>query len=100
MPDQKTMRKLASELAQANIAAEPSISRVYLLPSEDEIRLIEIDEQTVAMPEGSDCVEPFYFNPVAGMPVRCAIAIIRPEEYEKLHLPEGWGDWNVAEKIA
>ena len=100
MSDQETIRKLATKLARENVRAEPSIKEVYWLPAEDEIRLIEVDEQTVPMPENSDCVEPFYFKPVSGIPVRCAIAIIRPEERKKLKLPEGWGKWDDAEKIA
>ncbi len=102
MPDLATIRKLATELARENVETEPSIKEVYWIPAEDEIRLIELDEQTVPMPEGSDRVEPFYFrsDPQGGIPVPCAIAIIRPEERETLKLPEGWGKWNDAEKIA
>ena len=97
MPDIATIRKLAAELAHENVEAEPSISEVYLLPAEDEIRLIEVDEQTVP----SDCVAPFYFRsaPQDGIPVPCGIAIIRPDEVRKLKLPEGWGSWDDAEKI-
>ena len=97
MPDKETIRKLAAELAQESVEAEPSISDVYLFPADDEIRLIEVDEQTVP----SDCVAPFYFRPAPedGIPVHCAIATIRPEEVGKLELPEGWGSWDDAEKI-
>ena len=102
MPDEATIQRLAIELAQENIETEPSISDVYWLPAESEIRLIEVDEQTVPMPEDSDCVEPFYFKsvPQDGIPVPCAVAIIRPEEFRKLRLPEGWGSWDDAKKIA
>ena len=102
MSNLATIKKLATELARENVEAEPSIKEVYWLPAEDEIRLIEVDEQTVPMPENSDRVEPFYFRPAPqdGIPVPCGIAIIRPEELRKLKLPEGWGKWDDAEKIA
>ncbi len=98
MPDKATIKKLATEVARENVEAEPSISKIYLLPAEDEIRLIEVDEQTVP----SDCVAPFYFrsDPQGGIPVPCGIAIIRPDEVRKLKLPEGWGSWDDAEEIA
>lgn len=97
MPDKETIRKVAAELAQEHVEAEPSISDVYLFPADDEIRLIEVDEQTVP----SDCVAPFYFPPAPedGIPVPSGIALIRPEEVGKLELPEGWGSWDDAEKI-
>jgi len=102
MSDLATIEELATKLAHENIEAEPTITEVYWLPAEGEIRLIEVDEQTVPMPENSDCVEPFYFKPVPqdGIPVPCGIAIIRPEELRKLKLPEGWGSWDDAKKIA
>lgn len=97
MADKETIRKLAVEQAQESVEAEPSISDVYWFPADDEIRLVEVDEQTVP----SDCVAPFYFRPTPedGIPVYCAIALIRPEEVRKLELPEGWGSWDDAEKI-
>lgn len=97
MPDKETIRKLAAEMAQENVEAEPSISEVYWFPDEDEIRLIEVDQETVP----SDCVAPFYFRPAPedGIPVPSGIALIRPDEVRVLELPEGWGSWDDAEKI-
>ena len=41
------VRKEASRLAQANKDAEPNIKIIYWFPHDVEIRLVEIDENTV-----------------------------------------------------
>jgi hypothetical protein len=98
MPDLATIKKLATELARENIETEPSIKEVYWVPAEDEIRLIEVDELTIS----SDFVTPFYFrsDPQDGIPVPCGVALIRPEEVGSLKMPEGWGAWTDAKKLA
>ncbi len=98
MPNQEQIRELAVELARENMEAEPSIKEAYWIPADDEIRLIEVDELTVR----SDCVTPFYFRsePLDGIPIPCGIALIRPEEVKVLPMPEGWGSWENAKKLA
>ena len=91
------LRRQAERLARANVEAEPSIEEVFWFPAEDEIRLVEVDRTTPP----SDCISPFYFraDPGGGTGFTSGIAIIRPEEKEKLDPPEGWGKWKDAKKI-
>lgn len=73
------------------------MTKIYWFPHDDEVRLIEIDENTVA--SGTDRVEPFYFDSTATDPVPSGVAIIRPDEYGKLDMPEGWGDWDDGQEL-
>ena len=95
--DLQEIRRQALTLAEANAEAEPTISDIYWFPNDEEIRLIEVDEQTPT----SDFVTPFFFNtdPAGGILLPSGIAIIRPEEKDRLTLPEGWGTWDDAERI-
>ena len=79
---------------------EPTLSKVYLFPSEDQIRLIEVDPDAPRLRNG-DQIAPFYFNPSPedGMPYWSAIAIIRPEEAEVYAPPADWGDWKEAKVL-
>jgi hypothetical protein len=91
------IRAAAQKLAEANIEAASEIQEIYLFPDEEEIRLVEIDPTTLPGKE----ITPFYFapDPADGIPFRSAIALIRPEEKERLSLPSGWGSWKSAVKI-
>ena len=93
----KTIRLQAEQLAKANAEAEPSIQAVYWFPHDQEIRLIEVDRDTVP----SDVISVFYFKASPKDQITCdsAVAIIRPEEVGKLEPPEGWGSWDEAEII-
>ena len=88
------LRKAAEMLARANREAEPHISRVYLFPAKNEIRLVEVDD--TARPSG-EYISPFYFGPdeSGGIPYPSGIALIRPEEEMKINL-ETWGNWDDA----
>lgn len=94
---QEDIVSIAKRLADAHRDAEPSIEKIYLFPSDEEIRLVEVDSVTVP----SDRVTPFYFAPDAagGIPFRSAIALIRPDEDARIPLPEGWGSWSSARLI-
>lgn len=91
-----TLREAAESLAKANLASEPTLDRIYLFPSEDEIRLVEVDR--TAQPLGSDEIAPYYFSaaPASGLIYPSAIALIRPEDQENASPPAGWGDWKDA----
>ena len=91
-----TIQSAARELARGHANSEPGIQEIYLFPSEEEIRLIEIDATTYP----SEAITPFYFrrDPVNGLPFPTAIALIRPEE-RRLPPPEDWGEWDQATRI-
>lgn len=94
---QDDIASAAQRLAEANHEAEPHIEKIYLFPSDQEIRLVEVDPTTPP----SDEVEPFYFEPdlAGGIPFRSAIALIRPDEESRIKLPRGWGSWSAARQI-
>lgn len=90
------VRNAAIHLAEMNAGAEPAIEEIYLFPSDEEIRLIEVDSTAIPSEE----ITPFYFDPSPedGVPFPMGIAMIRPAE-RKLKPPSSWGSWDVAEKI-
>jgi hypothetical protein len=93
-----SIRDAALELVRDNVRYEPAIVRVYLFPSADEIRLVEIDRNAA----DAESVQPFYFSafPAGGIPYRTAIALITPaDERRRPPLPEGWTSWDSAEVI-
>jgi len=87
----------AKKIADTSRKAEPTIEEIYVFPSDHEIRLIEVDPVTAV----SDLIAPFYFDPDPdeGITFPCAIAVIRPEEKDRLSPPEDWGRWDDARKI-
>jgi len=93
----KTIEEVALDLAKANIEAEPNISRVYLFPSDNEIRLIEVDRTS---PSVNDVI-PFYFGEDSeeGIPFPSGIALIHPDDVDKAELPEDWGEWSAKKLI-
>jgi len=93
------IRRQALLLARENKKAEPRIQAIYWVPSTEEVRLIEVESETVRCLSGT--VEPFYFDPAPsdGLPAPSGIAVIRPDEFGKLDLPEGWGNWEDAEPL-
>jgi len=88
----------ASLLARENARSEQEIAEILLFPDPDEreIRLVEIDPNS--LPAGEDnSVVPFYFAPdPPDVPFWMAIALILPDEKGKLRLPDGWGGWEDA----
>lgn len=88
------IERQARLLADDNRKAEPEISRVIWFPDEHEVRLIELTEQIPVSLEGE--VHPFYFreSPQDNLPAPSAMAMIQPNEYGKLKLPAGWGEWS------
>jgi hypothetical protein len=90
---------LAKMLAIESKKSEPDIAKIYWFPDDSEVRLIEIDEKTVTSLSGR--VQAFYFDaaPEDNINAPSGIAIIRPDEFGKLTLPEGWGDWKDGEEL-
>lgn len=86
-------------LARENKMADPNIERIYWLPNPVEVRLIELEATTVKCLSGA--VEPFYFDPSPedGLSAPSGIALIRPDEFRVLALPESWGRWDDAVKL-
>jgi hypothetical protein len=94
------LRFAASKLAQENRDAESSISKTFLFPAANEIRLIHVDTKMSPMRNG-DRIAPFYFgrDKSAGLEYRSAVALVRPEDVGRAALPEGWGEWDNAEVL-
>lgn len=100
-----SVREAAEDLVRANLETDLEITKVYLFPSEDEIRLIYVDPTTMPLHPG-DPIGPFYFgarpDPEYPQPYQfytAGIAVIRAEEAEQARLPKTWGGWNDAEII-
>jgi hypothetical protein len=95
----ETVRVQAHKLAQENKRTEPAIQQVFWFPSDTEIRLVELEEETP--PALSGRVEPFYFRPAPldGLTFPAGIAIIQSREFGVLRLPRGWGSWKDAEEL-
>ena len=93
------IKRQALLLARENKKAEPGIQSIYWIPSTTEVRLIEVETNTVKCLSGT--VEPFYFDPApaVGLTATSGVALIRPDEFGKLDLPESWGSWEDAELL-
>lgn len=93
------IREEARLLARENKQSEPSITRIYWFSNPEEVRLIELD--TLVPRSLGDAVEPFYFPASAehNLPAPSGIALIHPDDYERLALPIGWGTWEDAEEL-
>ena len=83
-------------LADDNRRAEPDIARVFWLPDDSEVRLIELTDMVPSNSDGE--LRPFYFRPAPAdsLPAPSAIAMIRADEFGKLTLPADWGQWSDA----
>lgn len=94
------IQETATALADAAREADPDLQRILLFPAQDEVRLLYVD--ATARPTLEDeAIAPFYFGPDrrSGLQYPSAIALIRPEEEGKRHLPSGWGTWEDAVAI-
>lgn len=94
-----TIREQAKILAIESKKSEPNIAKVYWFPHDSEVHLIQLDDKAVTTLSGE--VEPFYFDPSPedNITVPSGIAIIRSDEYGKLTLPKGWGDWKDGQEL-
>ncbi len=87
----------ARQLAAESRELDPHVVKVIWFPHDYEVRLIELDENT--MESFSRCVEPFYFDATAEVPVPSGVAVIRPDEYGKLTMPDDWGTWADGQEL-
>ena len=92
------VKKQAERLAKANKKAEPSIKKIYWFPHKKEVRLVELEDN---IPPSGDCAAPYYFgpSPADNLLAPAAIALIRTDEFRKINLPKGWGDWDTAQEL-
>src|SRR5438270_12642126 len=90
------IRQAARRLAEANVAVEPEMEAIYLFPSDEEIRLVEVEPGMIR----SEQIIPYHFGPDVedGTPFPMAIALIHPDDIT-LPPPEEWGSWDDAELI-
>ncbi len=95
--DMEKVLEFAKKLAADSRELDPHVVKVLWFPDDREVRLIELDENT--MESFSGCVEPFYFDSTADIPVPSGVAVIRPDEYGKLTMPEGWGSWEDGREL-
>lgn len=93
------IKKQALRLARDNKRAEPGIQSIYWVPDTREVRLIEVDPDVAKSLSGA--IEPFYFSPspADGLPSPSGIALIRPDEFHFLRMPDGWGDWDKVQAL-
>jgi len=89
-------RELAKKLAQENVRVEESISKIYWVPKADKIYLIEVDETSIP---SDNYLRPMYFSPENDIPLPSGIAMITPDEYGQIELPEEWGSWEQLETL-
>ncbi len=95
-----SMQDMAQRLVEQSISNEPAITRIYQFPSDDEVRLLEVDITVAPVREG-EAIAPFYFarDPKSGLNHRSAIALIAPEDVSQASLPPDWGSWEDAQVI-
>jgi hypothetical protein len=96
----RKIKNQALLLAKDNRQADPSITKVFWFPADDEVRLLELTPKIPTSPDGT--VHPYRFGPSLRdkLLFPSAIALIRRGEFGQLKLPEGWGTWQEAEELA
>jgi len=96
-PSGVDIREEATKLAREIKQTHSSVERIIWFPDDSELRIIELDPDTIKSP--TEEIEPFYFDSTASLPVPSGIAIIRPDEYGDLILPEDWGKWEDGQEL-
>ena len=94
------IRREAQIHIEEMVADDPAVLRVYLFPSENEMRMLYVEENVPAIRPGDE-IAPFYSkaSPHPGARYPRVGTVILPEEAEKLPPPYGWADWSEAEII-
>jgi hypothetical protein len=87
----------AKKLACDNAKSADDVIEIYRFPSSEKILLVELTNNAIS----GDQIDPFYFaaDHQGGVPYPSGIALIRPDEKERLLPPESWGSWNDAQRI-
>src|SRR5258708_6718254 len=93
------VKEQAKYLTGENREADHEISPIYWFSRENESRLVELHKSVPPIDDGE--IHPFYFPAMPAENLFCvsAIALIRPEEFGKLKLPDSWGSWKKAVKM-
>lgn len=86
----------AMRLAEWHVENEPKIEEIWLFPSDEEIRLVDLDP--LSLPSEAE-MTPFYYGADANIPYPWGVALIRPEQKGKVTPPEEWGPWDKAIKL-
>lgn len=91
----KSVFEVATELAQAHRAEDPSTDAIYLSEAEGEVRLVEVSGSVGSSAGGE--VLPFGFRarPDQGIPYPSVVVLLSPSEWKRvqtgtLALPKGW----------
>lgn len=91
----KSVFEVATELAQAHRAEDPSTDAIYLSDAEGEVRLVEVSGSVGSSAGGE--VLPFGFRarPEQGIPYPSVVVLLSPAEWKKIEsgaltLPRGW----------
>ncbi len=99
-----TLFETARQLATAHRQTDPATRYVYLVPSADEVRLIEVSGSLGSSPSGT--ILPFHFRaqPEEGVHYPSALVLLSEDEWERvqsgeLKLPAGWDDGNLTEVL-
>lgn len=93
-----TIEQVARRIAEENGRSESTISKIYWFPDKSQIRLVEVDMESIKSED--DSIRPFYFNPVEGVPYPSGIALIHPDEDGRKALPKEWQvDWSQARLV-
>jgi hypothetical protein len=104
-PQKRSVEDVAMEIVTDHIEAEPGIIRIYLFPSDKEVRLIEVDKTVSERREGNKLL-PFYFeaDEANDLPFPMVVDLIAPSHEELLRkgeicLPANWGNWSEGKCI-
>jgi hypothetical protein len=95
----RAIEKQARFLAYSTRLGNPDVVRIYWFPDNDEVRLISLTDRTPQ--DHDDKVCPFYFraSPEYHLHYVSAVAMIRVDDFGKLRLPDGWGNWDNAVEL-
>lgn len=88
----QTVETYARILAESNLESEPGITRILWFPHAEQVRLIEVLDDIPASDDGK--LHPYYFSSDADFPYASALALIKPDEENRLEMPPGWESWD------
>lgn len=92
------IREWALQQIKYDVLHNPDLRRVYLFPSEEQMRVLYVEASNPPVREGDE-IAPYYLpaHPELGAPFATGMTTIRPEEAEMLPPPYCWADWSEAE---
>lgn len=94
----QTIESAAKKIADESAESELSISKIYWFENPQQIRLVNVDAETIK--SSDETIHPFYFNANQDVPFPSGIALVHPDEVKKKALPREWkADWADAKLI-